>query len=72
MLHPNSEDAQKYSVKVNGELITKPTVLKHGDRLLVGAYYYYIYVDPMINPDELVEFEFALKEANRDQLMMLE
>jgi hypothetical protein len=66
VLHPNSEDAQKYSVKVNGELITEPTLLKHGDRLLVGSHYYYIYVDPLINADEQVEFEFALKEANKD------
>ena len=47
-------------------------MLKHGDRLLVGSHYYYIYVDPMIDPDEQVEFEFALKEANKDQMMMLE
>jgi hypothetical protein len=66
MLHPNSEDAQKYSVKVNGELITEPAMLKHGDRLLVGSHYYYIYVDPMIDPEEQVEFEFAMKEANKD------
>jgi len=46
VLFPNSEDAQKYSVKVNGELVTEQILLKHGDRLLVGSHYYYLYVDP--------------------------
>jgi hypothetical protein len=32
----------------------------------VGSHYYYIYVDPLINAEEQVEFEFALKEANKD------
>ena len=70
---PNEEDPEKYSVKVNGEpVVAEPRTLMHGDRLLVGTHHYYLYVDPALNPDETYEWEAAMKEANADQLKILD
>lgn len=49
MLIPHDQDTTKYSVKVNGERVEEPTNLQHGDRILIGDYQYYLYVDPMID-----------------------
>lgn len=66
MLVPNSEDPQKYSVKLNGEQVLEPVSVTHGDRILVASHHYYIYVDPLVNPDEMCEWEGAMKEANKE------
>jgi hypothetical protein len=65
-LFPNSEDKEKFVVKVNGELITDPVLLVHGDRLLFGSHHYFLYMDPLVNPDEMYDWELAMKEANKD------
>ena len=44
----------------------------HADRLLLGTHHYYLYIDPAINPDETYEWEAAMKEANADQLKILD
>ena len=44
----------------------------HGDRLLIGTHHYYLHVDPALNPDETYEWEAAMKEANADQLKILD
>ena len=68
VLHPNEEDPNNYKVKVNGELVEEPKKLEHGDRILVGGHHYYLFVDPQINNDEQVEWEEAMKEANKKEL----
>ena len=68
MLHPNEEDPTNFKVKVNGELVEEPVKLEHGDRILVGGHHYYLFVDPTINNDEQVEWEDAMKEANKKEL----
>ena len=70
-LVPNLEDSKKYRVMVNGVLCEKDRLLVHGDRVLVGLYHYFIYVDPLINMDEMFEYEDAMKEANKDAMGML-
>ena len=35
---PHEEDFNKYSVKVNGELVTENLELQHGDRILIGTH----------------------------------
>ena len=71
-MHPNVEDPEKFQVKVNGQpVIAEPVILNHGDRILVGTHHYWLYTDPLINPDEQVEWETAMKEANADSLKML-
>jgi len=47
VLHPNHEDLEKYTVKVNGDLVDKDTEVKHGDRILVGNHHYFLFVDPL-------------------------
>ena len=69
-IYPNEEDSHKSKTTINGELLTAPRELQHGDRVLIGNHNYFIYCDPAINPDEMVEWEFAMKEANKDQLAM--
>lgn len=56
---------------VNGVLCEKDRLLVHGDRVLVGLYHYFIYVDPLINMDAMFEYEDAMKEANKDAMGML-
>lgn len=71
MILPNEEDPAKYPVKVNGERIEGPTQLLHGDRILIGSHHYYLYVDPTIDFNATVEWETAMKEANKDQMNLL-
>jgi hypothetical protein len=40
--------------------------IKHGDRILIGTNHYWLYCDPKKNPNEMVEYEVAMKEANAD------
>ena len=65
---PNHEDVNKYSVKVNGELVTENVMLQHGDRILIGTHQYYLYVDPMVDGEATYDWNEANKEANKDQL----
>ena len=67
-LMPNDEDTHKYKVKVNGELVVEPQKLQHLDRVLIGDYQYYLYVDPLVDFDATYDWNEANKEANRDQL----
>ena len=70
MLIPNEDDPTNFSVKVNGERVEEPVKLEHGDRILVGSHHYYLFVDPQVNNEEQVEWEEAMKEANKEQLAM--
>ena len=65
---PNDDDFAKFCVKVNGERLEEPLVIQHGDRILIGDYQYYIYVDPLIDDEASFDWNAAMKEANRDQL----
>lgn len=69
---PNAEDTKKYRVLVNGELVIEPINLEHGDRILIGSHHYFLFVDPLVDPDENVEYEVALKEANKEQMGLFE
>ena len=53
---PNEEDPEKFTVKVNGEIVKEPTDLNHGDRVLVGMHHYYLYRDPAV--DEFATYEW--------------
>ena len=67
-LTPNEEDPLNYSVKVNGKQVTEPVKLEHGDRILVGINFFYLFVDPKINNDADYEWEDANREANKEQM----
>lgn len=69
---PNADDNDKFKMKVNGQLVTDPVVLNHGDRVLVGNHHYFLFVDPIVNLEEEFEWEDAMKEANADQLQMFD
>lgn len=62
---------EKFSVKVNGELIVNPILLEHGDRILFGSHHYFLYIDPLINIEETYDWDLAVKEANKDQMGIL-
>ena len=66
VMHPNSDDPEKFKTFVNGEIVTEPTELKHGDRVLFGSHNYFIFVDPQVNVDENIEWEEAMKEVCKD------
>ena len=38
---------------------------------MIGSHHYFIYTDPQINPEEMIEWEEAMKEANKAQLEAL-
>jgi len=69
-LVPNGEDIKKFKVMVNGDLVEEPVILQHGDRILIGSHHYYLFVDPLVNYDEVYDWEEAMKEANKDQMQM--
>jgi hypothetical protein len=72
-IYPNSEDPEKYSIKVNGvQLATEPVVLNHGDRILVGTHHYWLFTDPSVDADNMVEWETAMKEANADSMKIMD
>jgi pSer/pThr/pTyr-binding forkhead associated (FHA) protein len=66
MLYPNADDATKFKTFVNGQLITEPTMIKHGDRVLFGNHNYFIFCDPKINAEENYDWETAMKEVYKD------
>ena len=51
-------------------MIEEPQRLNHGDRVLIGSHFYYLYVDPMVNYEETFEYDDALKEAHKDMMNM--
>lgn len=67
-LAPNTEDYKRYKVMINGVVVEEPTRLNHGDRILIGSHFYYLYVDPMVNYEEAYDYDDALKEANKDSM----
>lgn len=72
-IQPNSEDPNKYQIKVNGEpVVAEARNLVHGDRVLIGTHHYYLFTDPQIDPEETFEWEQAMKEANADSMKMLD
>lgn len=66
---PN-EEFNNYTVKINGELVQQPTVLRPGDRILFGSHIYYIYIHPKVNKDATFEYEDAVKEANKESMQL--
>ena len=71
VIYPNEEDNGKYKTTVNGQHLVEPRQLVHGDRVLVGSHHYFIYTDPLVNPEEMIDWEDAMKEANKEQLALL-
>ena len=67
-LVPNEDNPTKFSVKVNGERAEENQQLQHGDRILIGDYQYYLYVDPLVDAEAEYDWNEAMKEANREQL----
>lgn len=65
-LTPSQVDYQKFKVSVNGALVEEPVRLNHNDRILVASHFYYQYVDPMINAEELIDYESCVKEFATD------
>lgn len=53
---------------LNGEQVDGPRLLQHGDRILVGLLHYFLFVDPHVNHNEFCDYEFAMKEANKEQM----
>ncbi len=69
-LIPNDEDPKRFRVMINGSIVTQPALLNHGDRLLVGLHHYFLFVDPHKNINESCDYEYAMKEANKDQMSL--
>ena len=69
---PNSDDPEKFKMRVNGKLVTDPVVLNHGDRVVVGNHHYFMFIDPKLYNNEEYDWEDAMKEANADQLQMFD
>ena len=67
-LMPNEENPKKFSVKLNGERLEEPASLAHGDRILIGDYHYYLYVNPLVDNEATYDWNQAMKEANQEQL----
>ena len=46
VIYPNEADHEKNKTTVNGEHLSGPLKLSHGDRILIGSHHYFIYTDP--------------------------
>ena len=68
MLVPNEDNPVKFSVKVNGERVEEPVIPHHGDRILIGDYQYYLYVDPLVDFEANFYWNAAMKEVNKEEL----
>lgn len=69
MLYPHEGDAFKNKTHLNGNLISQPIEVEHGDRILFGNKTLYIVIFPGQKVDKsLLDYEQAMKEILQDQL----
>lgn len=69
MLYPHEKDPNKNKTYLNGNLVTAPLQLQHGDRILFGNNNLYIVIFPPQEVDEsLLDYEEAMKEILASQL----
>jgi kinesin family protein 13 len=69
MLHPHEKDSTKNKTYLNGDLVTVPLQIQHGDRILFGNNNLYIVIFPPMPIDEsLLDFEEAMKEILASQI----
>lgn len=52
----------------NGKNIEKSILLEHQDRIRFGNHNYFLYVDPEELSNEHFDWDFAVKESNKDQI----
>ena len=70
---PNAEDPEKFVIKINGQPVIGENVhIKHGDRILIGTNHYWLVVDPKKDAGHMIDYETAMKEANAEQLKLME
>lgn len=55
----------------NGKLITEPVLLENQDRLRFGNHNFFLFVDPDELSNKVFDWEFAVKEANSEQVRVL-
>ena len=69
MLHPNEKDPTKSKTYLNGNLVSAPLQLQHGDRILFGNNNLYIVIFPGMEVDDsLLDYEEAMKEILQSQM----
>ena len=47
-------------------------MLNHGDRILVGTHHYWLFTDPAVDAEHMIEWETAMKEANADSMKIMD
>ena len=47
-------------------------MLNHGDRILVGTHHYWLFTDPAVDAEHMVDWETAMKEANADSMKIMD
>ena len=65
-IHPSTDPSAK--TLINGKLLTKPTILENQMRIRFGNHNYFLYVDPEELSSSSFDWEYAVKEANEDQV----
>ena len=69
MLYPNEVDPMKNKTYLNGNLISEPIEVMHGDRVLFGNNNLYIVIFPGMEVlPEWLDYEDAMKEIIKEQL----
>ena len=53
---------------VNGEVVTGPVAVKHGDRIRFGNSVYFTFVDPAADASLIPTFEAAATEASEAEM----
>ena len=53
---------------LNGKLLTSPTVLENQDRIRFGNHNFFLYIDPEELTSAKFDWEYAVKEANEEQV----
>jgi kinesin family member 13 len=55
----------------NGKLVEKLVVLEHQDRIRFGNHNFFLFLDPEELSNEKIDWEYAVKESNKDQVQGL-
>lgn len=63
---PNRDSS--FKTIVNGKLLVEPLELEHGDRIRFGNHNYWLFIDPEEIGAELKDWQFAMNEANEEEV----
>jgi kinesin family member 13 len=65
-IYPSADPSLK--TMVDGKYLTQPTVLKHQSRIRFGNHNFFLFCEPEAEIEQQFDWEYAMKEANEEQV----